>query len=282
MDDIPQEFPGDLLNSIRAGLLRVHSKHIDGLILTECLKEGYDVYAGLLHAAGWPLTETLLTESIPAWLFQWAVRRNWLPYPPQRTRAGGSSHPQQNRRDKPAFVSGKYMSSHEPIPVDELTVAFGAYKVTDWYKADVMKRLGSRIAYWQAEASVSGAGLGALSKPEPPESTDVDKTGAELTQPALESTSTGRKRGPKPDYGTASGVAEIVARIAPDGDWRSKLDDICEALDDEKIPVPTTWRKNRQYECWSDCLERSICIKAIEYRLEMAKHRKKTAPETLA
>jgi hypothetical protein len=66
MADIPQEFSGDLLNSIRAGLLRVHSKHLDKVGLTECLKESYDVYAGLLQEAGWPLNETLLTESIPA------------------------------------------------------------------------------------------------------------------------------------------------------------------------------------------------------------------------
>jgi len=53
-----------------------------------------------------------------------------------------------------------------------------------------------------------------------------------------------RKRGPKPDYETALLVAGIVARVAPDGDWRSRVDDVCDALDDEQVPVPATWRRN--------------------------------------
>jgi hypothetical protein len=57
-------------------------------------------------------------------------------------------------------------------------------------------------------------------------------------QPATEFINKGRKHGPRPDYKTASRVAEVVARVAPDGDWRSRLDDVCEALDKEKIPCP--------------------------------------------
>ena len=153
MDEIPQEFSCDLLNSIRSGLLRVESKHRDGVHLDVCLKESYDVYAGLLQEAGWTLDETLLTELIPAWVFQWAVARDWLPYPPQRP-----------RRNDTALINGKYMSSHEPVPEDELNVQFGCYKVTDWYKRDVMKRLGSRISHWQAEA-LDAASAGGFSKP---------------------------------------------------------------------------------------------------------------------
>jgi hypothetical protein len=141
MDDIPRGFPRDLFNRIRSGLLRVESKHRDGIDSNVCLKESYDVYAGRLQEAGWTLDETLLTESIPAWVFQWAVARNWLPYPPLRV-----------RRNNAAPTNGKYSSSHEPVPEDELTVPFGCYKVTDWYKADVIKRFGSRISHWQAEA----------------------------------------------------------------------------------------------------------------------------------
>jgi hypothetical protein len=53
-----------------------------------------------------------------------------------------------------------------------------------------------------------------------------------------------RKTGPKPDLDTAARVAEIVACVAPDGDWRSKFNDICEALHDQNIPFPKRWCKN--------------------------------------
>jgi hypothetical protein len=98
----------------------------------------------------------------------------------------------------------------------------------------------------------------------------------------VKSNGQGRKRGPKPDYEGAARVAEIVARVAPDGGWRGRLDDVCEALDEAAIPFPAKWRRDRQCRCWADCLEKPIAIKAIEYRLEIAKQRSKTTPETLS
>jgi hypothetical protein len=95
-------------------------------------------------------------------------------------------------------------------------------------------------------------------------------------------TGEGRKRGPRPDPETAVRVAEIVTRVAPDGDWRSKLDDVCGALDEEKIPCPKRWRKNRDYRCWGDWLERDIVVKAVEYRLQIAKQLKKGTSGTLS
>ncbi len=98
-----------------------------------------------------------------------------------------------------------------------------------------------------------------------------------------ESDGKGRKRGPKPDHEAASRVAEIVARVAPDGDWRPKLDDICEALDEAQIPSPPRWRKrDRSCDGWAAYDERANAVKAIEYRLEIAKKLKKTTPETLS
>jgi hypothetical protein len=91
-----------------------------------------------------------------------------------------------------------------------------------------------------------------------------------------------RKRGPKPDRETALLVATIVARVAPEGDWRSRVDDVCDALDDEQVPVPATWRRNRNVRKWSLCDDRDIVVKAIEYRLGIAKQQKKPAPETLS
>jgi hypothetical protein len=102
-------------------------------------------------------------------------------------------------------------------------------------------------------------------------------------QPAsLQPNGKGRKRGPKPDLETASRMAEIVERVAPDGDWRPKCDDICLALDEAEVPIPKKWRRDRNCRCWSDCLERPIVVKVIEYRLELAKQREKAAPETFS
>jgi hypothetical protein len=89
----------------------------------------------------------------------------------------------------------------------------------------------------------------------------------------------GLKRGPQPDFESAARVAEIVARMAPNGDWRARLDDICDALDKDQIPFPTRWRKrDRSCDGWVDYDERANAVKAIEYRLEAAKQRKKTTP----
>jgi hypothetical protein len=145
MDDIPQETSGDLRNRTRARLLRVHSMHLERLGLTECHREAYDVYAEAMQRACWPLTESLLGESIPAWVFQWGVVRGWLPYPPMCLVPGRGN----------LLEGWAIRSAYRPVPAAELTVPFGPYKVTDWYKAGVLKRPASRIAYWQAKALLS-------------------------------------------------------------------------------------------------------------------------------
>ena len=99
---------------------------------------------------------------------------------------------------------------------------------------------------------------------------------------AAKSDGKGRKRGPTPDYEAASQLAEIVARVAPDGEWRGKLDEICEALDAATIPFPAKWRRDRQCRCWADCLEKPIIAKAIEYRLQTAKQRSESTPGTFS
>src|SRR5262249_5841072 len=91
-----------------------------------------------------------------------------------------------------------------------------------------------------------------------------------------------RKRGPKPDYATASMVAGVVRRVAP-GDWRPKLDDICDALDEAKVPCPRTW--HRRYggaNLWSDYPEKATAIKAIEERLRTARNHPRPTPEILS
>jgi hypothetical protein len=79
----PPEITGDLRKRIDAGLLRIdaarHSpERATRPSVTGCLERAYDVYAGELSRAGWPLSETLLTEAIPAWVFEWALARRWL------------------------------------------------------------------------------------------------------------------------------------------------------------------------------------------------------------
>jgi hypothetical protein len=86
-----------------------------------------------------------------------------------------------------------------------------------------------------------------------------------------------KKRGPEPDYETASRVAEIVARTAPDRDWRSKLDDICDVLDEESVKQPKTWKVDG-CRSWSGQLaaNRKLVVKAIEHHLSNARRKAET------
>jgi hypothetical protein len=107
-------------------------------------------------------------------------------------------------------------------------------------------------------------------------------TTTEVVANFVESNGTGRKRGPKPDHETAARVAETVANVAPNGDWRAKWEEICEALDEARIPCPRTWQRNRRYRTWADCGERDIAVKVIESKLKLAKQRRQPAPETFS
>jgi hypothetical protein len=84
---------------------------------------------------------------------------------------------------------------------------------------------------------------------------------------------TPRKRGPKPDLDSAVRVAQIVAKIATDGDWRTKLDDLRKAFMDADIPSPRRWRSTS----WSD-QEDALVIKVIKRRLDRASKPGKKTP----
>jgi hypothetical protein len=130
--------------------------------------------------------------------------------------------------------------------------------------------LSERALLWKAEAYRR---LGDTVPPPIPEAVaDGDRAAAR----------TPKKRGPKPDFETAALVAAVVGRVAPDGDWRSRVDDICDSLDEEQIPVPSTWRRNRNCRRWSLCDDKDVVVKAIEYRLALANQRKKDTPKTLS
>ena len=81
------------------------------------------------------------------------------------------------------------------------------------------------------------------------------------------------KPGPKADPERASRVAEIVAKIAPDGKWKDHLDDLCEALDDAQVIVPRAWKENG-LRSWLDCEDRERVVKTIMYQLKVAKKKK--------
>jgi|HubBroStandDraft_6_1064221.scaffolds.fasta_scaffold87523_2 hypothetical protein len=125
----------------------------------------------------------------------------------------------------------------------------------------------------QREKAISTA---AAPKAETGESLKPSEEGAENPQKvggatSLNSRGQGHKRGPKPDLDSAVRVATIVARIAPDADWRSKLDDLREALMNANVPFPQRWRSLS----WSD-QEDALVIKVIKRRLDMAKLGRKT------
>src|ERR1051326_1033845 len=135
----------------------------------------------------------------------------------------------------------------------------------------------------QVEASSRAPGAGfSITQPVPAAVEDIGGKARQKEGTAPEPNNRGRKRGPKSDYENASRAAEIVGRLAPDGDWRPTLADIREALDNEMVPIPKTWRRKRQCQNWDDCVERAIIIKAIEYRLRIAKDRTKPSTETFS
>jgi hypothetical protein len=124
--------------------------------------------------------------------------------------------------------------------------------------------LRERQLYWEAQAQGKDLATGENRQPaEPP--------------PATELATRSRKRGPKPDYETAARVAEIVARSAPDGDWRLKLDEVLMALDDENILPPKTWQLRYDFRNWyaaaadGTARGRHLVIEAIKHHLENAK-----------
>jgi hypothetical protein len=140
MADLPEDVPPQLVIRIRAGLMQVHSKKLEGLSTEDCLRQSYDVCASACYNALAPLTDDLLREQIPAWIFHWCVEKQWIIYPLERGVIRVMS------------LSDPWISPTEKIPDAELIVSIGKYKVDPDTKNDLLKRLESRIVHWQAEA----------------------------------------------------------------------------------------------------------------------------------
>ncbi len=141
----------------------------------------------------------------------------------------------------------------------------------------ICSHLSERLHVWRAEA------YRRIGNTEPPPMESVP----EISQPVPPATAAvaPKKRGPKPDHDTALRVAEIIAAVAKNGDWRNKLEAVCSALDNAELPYPKTWpRRELKLTSWTDgaTFEPALAKKAIEHLLELAKQRKKSPPETLS
>jgi hypothetical protein len=82
------------------------------------------------------------------------------------------------------------------------------------------------------------------------------------------------KPGPKTDREASSRVLEIVTRVAGSDPWKTKLDDICDALDEARIPRPKTWvNRKPPLRSWADAAmeEPELAKKAIAYQLKRAR-----------
>jgi len=82
------------------------------------------------------------------------------------------------------------------------------------------------------------------------------------------------KPGPKRDVANARRVATIVERVAHGILSRDTLNDVCEALDNERVPCPRTWRKREsKIMTWDDAAddEPELAMKAIQHHLKNAR-----------
>ncbi len=90
-----------------------------------------------------------------------------------------------------------------------------------------------------------------------------------------------RKRGPRPDIENQEKVAALIRRY--DDDWilDDNLSEVCEALDQQQIPVPKTWAKRSEGHArsWSRALQLypALVIKAIKDRCKAATNNRRTS-----
>jgi TraM recognition site of TraD and TraG/Helicase HerA, central domain len=83
-----------------------------------------------------------------------------------------------------------------------------------------------------------------------------------------------RKRGPKPDVENHQRVAALIRRYGDDWILDDNLVQICEALDQQHVPIPKTWssRADGKSHTWSRAFQNyaTLVVKAIKDRLKAA------------
>ncbi len=142
-----------------------------------------------------------------------------------------------------------------------------------WSKAVSTMTLGNQVSFQALKgllASEIRPPVSDVQSPAPkPEASAVNQSSTEKASQKI-----GAKRGPKADRATAEEVMKIIESVASAGEWKTKLADVCEALDSKEIQYPSTWpRRGSKIISWSDAalLEPQLAIKAIEYRIKIAK-----------
>lgn len=100
-------------------------------------------------------------------------------------------------------------------------------------------------------------------------------SGSDYSANGSTTTPRARKRGPKPDVDTHAKVAALVSIYGEAWRIEENLREICEKLDEQRIPIPKTWPSLRIHpvRSWSRALEFHIDLvkKAIEYHCAAVK-----------
>ena len=103
------------------------------------------------------------------------------------------------------------------------------------------------------------------------------KTGASIGAAAE-----GRGPGRKPNKDANHQIAGVVGTFG--SDWRSRLVEVCGALDEQKVPVPMSAKwKNRGCGDWADVLteDQEGLAKALQYRLDWVAEHPISEPDQL-
>jgi hypothetical protein len=111
-----------------------------------------------------------------------------------------------------------------------------------------------------------------------PQHTPSQRAPAGTLQPTPATRRTGRKADVEANYA----VADVLARFGDD--WKAKLQEVCEALDANRLPLPPSAHKWRRLGCrdWCDVLAEDVegLVKALQHRLDWVAARISEAPHT--
>jgi hypothetical protein len=95
--------------------------------------------------------------------------------------------------------------------------------------------------------------------------------GQQLTSVSRQTEAKKGKPGPKPNFERARRVAEIVQQVTNGEPWKPRIDEICDELDEAKIPFSMKWRKLGTHS-WTEAaiMQKELVKKAITYHLKIA------------
>jgi hypothetical protein len=81
-----------------------------------------------------------------------------------------------------------------------------------------------------------------------------------------------QKSGPKVNIAAHVRVAEIIAGIGVEWTGDQNLGDVCEQLDDARVPVPKSWRRRLDAKSWLQAFDSDPALvrKTIKDRLKAA------------